>query len=374
MTRLHVHSQLSAVTIMILATAMFGVVSAFIVPRKPSSLNVASGLCQLQHLPSQWGNFCWQTRALRATTGSTTTEEAIAENEKNAAHKIGNVVILLPSEGASDSVLSKFGIKSPVSCPPVLDAAKQLARKTSHFSVGRIDTELVLVPKEEEEEEEEGEEKNNQLMQRLQTSVDVVIAFGLQSDWDLQFAEELFEKRRQNDESMGFRQCHFALDCAKKLAPIVGPHDPKSPSLLSIFPWTQAASAKRMEEQMKGLFDRWTTDDYAVAIMIFFNQFSGTQVDWVKHSIDATWEKGPIQNAQEFYAMINKCGDCIVKCVQDETCKECLDRLTEIDTRDQVASYRTIVSYESDLLRDFSFCILQKVSCTVCEERTIFHE
>ena len=65
--------------------------------------------------------------------------------------------------------------------------------------------------------------------------------------------------------------------------------------------------------------------------------------------------------------MINKCGDCIVECLQDDTCRECLGRLTAVDTRDQVASYRTIVSFESDLLRDFSFCILQKNNIFNCD-------
>ena len=100
--------------------------------------------------------------------------------------------------------------------------------------------------------------------------------------------------------------------------------------------------------------------------MIFFNQYCGS-IDWVKYSIDATWEKGPVENAKEFYSMITKCGDCITKCLADEKCKKCLDELTEVDTRDQVASYRTIVSYESELLKDFSFCILQKNNIFGCK-------
>jgi hypothetical protein len=57
------------------------------------------------------------------------------------------------------------------------------------------------------------------------------------------------------------------------------------------------------DEQMEGLFDRWTSDDFTVALMLFLNRFSGSAVDWVKDSADATWEKGPIRNAQEFYQM-----------------------------------------------------------------------
>ena len=67
--------------------------------------------------------------------------------------------------------------------------------------------------------------------------------------------------------------------------------------------------------------------------------------------------------------MVSKCGDCIGRCVQDETCRECLNTLTALDTRDQVASYRTIVSFESELLRDFSFCILQKNNIFDCDAK-----
>jgi hypothetical protein len=122
-----------------------------------------------------------------------------------------------------------------------------------------------------------------------------------------------------------------------------------------------------MHDQMLGLFDRWTSDDFTVALLLFFNQFSGSEIEWVKHSIDATWEKGPIRNAKEFYAMISKCGDCITNCIADENCKACLDALNAVDTRDQVMSYRTVVSYESELLRDFSLCILQKNNIFGCD-------
>jgi len=133
-------------------------------------------------------------------------------------------------------------------------------------------------------------------------------------------------------------------------------------------PWSDGASGKRLEEKMSELFQRWTSDDFTYAIMLFFNQYVAP-IDWVKHSIDATWEKGPVKNAEEFYKMVSNCGDCVAKCVADEKCKECLDALTAIDTSDQVASYRTIVSYESELLRDFSFCILQKNNIFGCDAK-----
>lgn len=299
--------------------------------------------------------------ATRLFAVSTPTQESSSEVRFNAdsGDKIGTVAILLPSEGASDDVLSKFGEKSPVDAPPVLDAAKQLARKNTHLSMDLVDTEIVLVPK-------ESDSSMAQISTMLE-NVDVVIALGLQSNWDMKFVENLFEKRRKRDPALRFRQCQLTVDCIKRLPVFVGPYDELFPPILAAFPWTTAATAERMKEQMEALFLRRTTDDFSNAIMIFFNHFSGKEVDWVKHSIDATWEKGPVQNTKEFVSMISKCGDCIVRCVQDEKCKECLDKLTEIDTRDQVASYRTIVSYESDLLRDFSFCILQKNNIFGCD-------
>jgi hypothetical protein len=101
--------------------------------------------------------------------------------------------------------------------------------------------------------------------------------------------------------------------------------------------------------------------------MIFLNRFSGSEVDWVKHSIDATWEKDPLRNAQELYSMVSTCGDCIQECVKDDKCRECIGKLAAVDTRDQVASYRTIVSYESKLLSDFTFCIMQKNNIFNCD-------
>jgi len=156
------------------------------------------------------------------------------------------------------------------------------------------------------------------------------------------------------------------------MSPICGPYDPSAPSVSSeVLPWTSDASGKRLIDQMNGLFDRWTSDDFTYAIMLFFNQFASStgEIDWVKHSIDATWEKGLVQNGKELYDMVTKCGDCVAKCVQDETCKKCLDELTAVDTSDQVASYRTIVSFESELLKEFSFCILQKNNIFNCDAK-----
>jgi hypothetical protein len=67
--------------------------------------------------------------------------------------------------------------------------------------------------------------------------------------------------------------------------------------------------------------------------------------------------------------LATKCGDCLIDCLKDEKCKACLEALTELDTRDQAASYRTIVSYESEELKAFSFCAFQKHNIFQCQAK-----
>jgi hypothetical protein len=248
-----------------------------------------------------------------------------------------------------------------------------LPKKSKWFSDGKVDTEIIILPENINDDANSNKLDLDAMKQKMIHGAEALIAFSIVNDNDVKFLDDIFQSRRS---SGGTNLCQFALECnenemnngSKQLPIIVGPYDDSSPSIQTMLPWTSDASGKRMVEQMIGLFDRWTSDDFAVALMIFFNQYSES-IDWVKYSIDATWEKGPVQNAEEFYNMITKCGDCISKCVADEKCKECLDALTAVDTRDQVASYRTIVSYESELLRDFSFCILQKNNIFGCTAR-----
>lgn len=289
------------------------------------------------------------------TTCTTLSVASATENEvaASATVPVGKAVFLLPHKASE--IKSKFGSFSPYGCPSILEAAEQLQRKANWFSDGAIEAEIVLL----------GESNLSTSIKLQVLDADAVIAFNL--DEELSVVGDIFQERRALRGEKD--QCQFALDCKSSPSSLCGPYDSDSPSISSkLLPWTSDASGKRLEEQMMDLFGRWTSDDFSYALMLFFNQYV-TPIDWVKYSIDATWEKGPVQNVQEFYKMISKCGDCIGKCVADENCKECLDALTAVDTSDQVASYRTIVSYESDLLRDFSYCILQKNNIFGCNAK-----
>ncbi len=275
------------------------------------------------------------------------------QSDQKSTKVIGTTLFVLPHN--ANEISSKFGSYSPIGSPSILDAMNHVKDKISWFSDETVDAEIIVLPPDGQYDE----------FKMKMVEANALIALNIVKENDIKFLQDIFQTRTSSNQD---NLCQFALECNDTTLPtIVGPHDDTSPAstILGLFPWTKMASGKRMEDQMLGLFDRWTSDDFTVALMLFFNQYAGT-IDWVKYSIDATWEKGPAQNAQEFYNMISKCGDCITKCVADEKCKECLDTLTTIDTRDQVASYRAIVSYESELLRDFSYCILQKNNIFGC--------
>jgi len=256
---------------------------------------------------------------------------------------IGTVALLVPS---SSMTISKFGSKSPISPPSYIEVAQQLVRKIRHFSDGRIIATIISPD-------------DDTTSSSLAISSDALFAIGLTSPSDIQYLSRTFRERR----TLGRRSsCQFAIDCGtNRYEPIVGPYDAANPSpIASLAPWSDVASGKRLMAQMSRLFDEYSTDEFALATMLHFNQFSGHKVPWVEHTIDVTWEKGPIRNAKELAGMISKCGPCIATCLSDDNCSACIKALDKIDTRDQVSSYRTIVSYESKLLQDFTLCILTK--------------
>jgi VDE lipocalin domain len=307
------------------------------------------------------------TSALQATLSKDTNKPTSSEQSEDGTDATiakARVTFLLPAN-AKDT-LSSFGVHSPVGRVPWLDVVQQLCQKCRYFSQNKVTADYVVM----------GTDYDESML----LSSDVLLAIALSSPEDIAYTQSIFDKRRAQNAVSSQSLCNMAIPCETgnnsqtySLPSLVGPYDAASPSPLCTLAWTQEASGQRMATQMKDLFcsrSNINSDDYTLAIMLYLNQFCPrlqNQIDWVKHSIDVTWEKGPVRNAQEIGAMVTKCGDCIANCVKDENCRECLTKLTAIDTRDQVASYRTIVSYESDLLRDFTMCIMTKNNIFNCD-------
>jgi hypothetical protein len=87
----------------------------------------------------------------------------------------------------------------------------------------------------------------------------------------------------------------------------------------------------------------------------------------VASDINPSWEKGPVRNVLEFKKMVDCCGPQIFTALGDPKTKSAIDLLNAVDLRDQVGSYRVIVSNETPELEDFSLCILQQNNCFGCD-------
>ena len=292
---------------------------------------------------------------------------------------IGTVALLVPS---SPAATSKFGSRSPVPPPSYLEVAEQLVRKISHFSDGRVVARVVNPPPPsssssgDDRDRGGGGDRDLDGDDEFCLASDALFAVGLTSPSDVRYLSRKFRERRESTSGGGGgtrtrTMCQFAIDCGShSYAPVVGPYDGAntSPIVAAIAPWSDVASGSRLASQMSRLFGEMSTDEFALATALYFDRFSGggRRIPWVMHSIDVTWEKGPYRNAREVYDMVTKCGPCIARCLSDEDCSSCVRALDRIDTRDQVSSYRTVVSYESELLRDFSLCILTKNNVFGC--------
>lgn len=328
--------------------------------------------------------------------------------DPGAPYTLGKTVILLPWN--AETVSSKFGQNSPFGTPTLLEAAKHLSRKAYFFSNATVMVHVAMIHHHHYEndnqkhirlltpspfqvwelQQQQHQSPSNihtdrhfelQQQPQLETqladadfllSANTLIAMSIQQTSDVMFLQNIIRKRNAMIREQGHKKkCHLFMDCNNMsssprtedpiLDELVATYQPQHASLISqilvSLPFTKQASAKRLYYKMKSLLQRWTSDDFTVALMLFFNQYPTVRhvpsssslsnkivddphwtphIDWVKHSIDATWDKGPTRNIREFYSMITKCGSCIGQCMSDTQCRECITKLSTIDTRDQV--------------------------------------
>mmetsp|Transcript_22733 Transcript_22733/g.33570 ORF Transcript_22733/g.33570 Transcript_22733/m.33570 type:complete len:605 (+) Transcript_22733:83-1897(+) len=135
----------------------------------------------------------------------------------------------------------------------------------------------------------------------------------------------------------------------------------------SLAPWSKLASGKRLLEKTRILLERKSSEDYIFAVLFCLNALTSVPIDVVKNGdINPSWEKGIVRNVQEFATMCDKCGPQIASALTDPQTKSAIDLLNACDLRDQVGSYRVIVSNETPQLEDFTLCILQQNDCFQC--------
>jgi hypothetical protein len=240
-------------------------------------------------------------RLYASTASSAVATTSSSGTTVDAKPVVGTIAFLVPASSADGcggtERKTKFGIHSPVDQPTYHQAAMHLSKKAYWFSDGQVQTSILTLPTNEEEETQQ---------RKTLEDVNILIAMGLTTPEDIDYAQSVFERRLRQSNDQRYSRCQFALDCGEspKLPTFVGPYDANDNNNFSlVFPWTDASSGRRFQEQMDGLFHRWTSDDFTVALMLFLNRFSGHAIDWVKDSADATWEKGPLRNVKEFYGM-----------------------------------------------------------------------
>ena len=150
----------------------------------------------------------------------------------------------------------------------------------------------------------------------------------------------------------------------------VGAYEPEAgglqEALTSVAPWAGLARGKRISEQADLLLSRHSSEDLLYAVFFAIHGCELLDLAIVRHTVNPTWEKGPVQNAVEFGKMCTKCGDKIAAALGDPETKATIDLLNACDMRDQVGSYRVIVSFETPQLEEFSLCILQQNNCFEC--------
>lgn len=137
--------------------------------------------------------------------------------------------------------------------------------------------------------------------------------------------------------------------------------------LRALIPWGARASGERFSLSAQKLLGRLSTEDALFAAVLLLHRLKLLDIEVVRSDVNPSWEKGALRNAREFSKMASCCGPQIRAAISDPTTKKAIDLLNEVDLRDQVGSYRVIVSFETPLLEDFSLCILQQNNCFGCD-------
>ena len=266
-----------------------------------------------------------------------------------------SVVFVVPNQAATSA--SPFGATSPEPNPTWHAVGSHLSSRLSSFDkrvVGSVLSEDELIAS------------------GSTSSADIIIALGLSA------AAAAPLSVLAGQESLA---ALVSYDCASEVGALtkVGAYTQNAQGVdaalqqvqTTVAPWAAVARGERLCEQASMLLSRHSSEDLLYSLFFMVHGLGIAELDLVKHTVNPTWEKGPVRNAAEFASMCTKCADKIGPALNDPETKATIDLLNACDMRDQVGSYRVIVSSETPQLEEFSLCILQQNNCFGCDATII---
>jgi len=261
-----------------------------------------------------------------------------------------DVLIVLPD----DHTVSPFGATSPRPSPSWASVGAQLAARLPNYDA-RIHVRVATLSE----------------LGSLCVRADAVIALAVAGAG----AREALEKVIASAQP----QALICYACSAEAAAVEfagtyaasGALDPLGRLLRALVPWSSQTSGERLVGSSHRLLQRHSSEDSIFAVLLLLQGLRVLDMEVVRSDVNPSWEKGAFRNTAEFANMIQCCGPQIFRALTDTVTKRAVDMLTALDLRDQVGSYRVIVSFETPLLEDFSLCILQQHNCFNCDAKIL---
>ena len=261
---------------------------------------------------------------------------------------------------------SQYGLTSPEPNPTWSQVATQLALRLPHFAqtvddkatTNEIDSNNGIVT--------QAVEVDQLTPLDLQTS-DIVVLLGVASQAEEAKVCDVLDTTDNNklQAVLCDPSCSSVLQ-ERQFAGTYKVSNAWEPVIAQLAPWSKLASHQRLLQKTQTLLARKSSEDYLFAILFALHALV-TPIDVVTSDINPSWEKGILRNAQEFKTMVDCCAPQIQAALGDPQSKQAIDQLNAVDLRDQVGSYRVIVSNETPQLEDFTLCILQQNNCFQCD-------
>jgi hypothetical protein len=311
---------------------------------------------------------------------STTSQDSLSQDQSQQSQKVATSARVVFVAGSAPS---GYGATSPLPNPTWIQVAHQLAKRLPHFVQVNDDA--------------DNESQSTSVVETcvidlsdatstttgtttLPFDTNVVVVLGVTTPSEQAALDRLLLQDNSNPKKS--RRPNAVLcdpTCAPKILEqrYAGNYHVSSSSSSNLVsswqslytklaPWSTLASHQRLLQKADTLLARKSSEDYLFAVLFTLHSLV-MPIDVVKSDINPSWEKGVVRNVQEFKSMVDCCGPQIQAALTDPQSKGAIDLLNDLDLRDQVGSYRVIVSNETPQLEDFTLCILQQNNCFQCD-------